>query len=84
MTITKSINLKFYLVVFMVRDIIFCLKEAAYYYILKKYSTPRNPADCFVNPACGCGNPGQETKCEDCTYLEACLSNIKLRHKPSP
>ncbi len=69
---------------FMVQDIIFCLKEATLYYILKKYSEPRNPAECFINPSCGCENPGKELKCENCTYLEACLSHFKLGHKPMP
>ncbi|WP_339383020.1 hypothetical protein [Nodularia sp. LEGE 06071] len=75
---------KFVLVVFMVQDILFCLKEATSYYILKKYSTPKNSAECFINPPCGCANPGKELKCEDCTYLEACLSHFKLGHKPMP
>jgi hypothetical protein len=68
----------------MLQDIIFCLKEAALYYILKKYSTPQNPPECFVNPPCGCANPGKELQCEDCIYLESCLSHIKLGHKPTP
>jgi hypothetical protein len=68
----------------MVQDIIFCLKEAAVYYIWKKYSTRQNPAECFVNPPCGCANPGKELQCEDCIYLESCLSHIKLGHQPTP
>ncbi|MDH6100750.1 hypothetical protein NWP21_18290 [Anabaenopsis sp. FSS-46] len=68
----------------MVQDIIFCLKEAAVYYIWKKYSTPQNTGECFVNPPCGCANPGKELQCEDCIYLESCLSHIKLGHKPTP
>jgi hypothetical protein len=62
----------------MVQDIIFCLQEAALNLILKKYSTPREPAECFINPPCGCANPGKDVKCEDCPYLEACLSNFKV------
>lgn len=67
----------------MVQDIIFCLKEAAVDLIFKKYSPPQNPTECFVNVPCGCANPGKELKCEDCPYLEACLSSFKLSHKPT-
>jgi hypothetical protein len=61
----------------MVRDCIFCLQEAALQFIFKKYLPPQNPSECFVNPPCGCPNPGQELQCEDCVYLESCLSNFK-------
>lgn len=68
----------------MVKDIIFCLKEVTLYYISKKSTTPQDATDCFVNPPCGCANPGKELKCEDCNYLESCLSHFKLGHKPMP
>ena len=62
----------------MARDFLFCMQEAALEFIFKKSSTPKNPSQCFVNPACGCANPGKELKCEECPALEACLSSCKL------
>ncbi|WP_341525316.1 hypothetical protein WKK05_22280 [Nostoc sp. UHCC 0302] len=63
----------------MVKDLIFCLQEAALYFISKKPWTPKQPSECFVNPPCGCANPGQDLKCEECPHLEACLSSFKLQ-----
>lgn len=63
----------------MVEDFVFCLQEAALYFIFKKSQTYKDPSECFVNPPCGCSNPGQNAQCEDCTYLEVCLSNCKLQ-----
>jgi len=62
----------------MTRDIIFCLQEAALQFIFQKSSTPKHPSQCFINPDCGCANPGKELKCEECPELEACLSAFKL------
>lgn len=42
---------------------------------------PKNPGDCYLNPACGCPNPGKEMQCEDCEYLEACLSRCYLKQR---
>ncbi|QFZ14546.1 hypothetical protein EH233_22405 [Anabaena sp. YBS01] len=64
----------------MVQDCIFCLHEAALQLLCKKHLFPTNPNDCFVNPPCGCPNPGKEMQCEDCPHLEACLSSFKSRH----
>ncbi|QKQ74171.1 hypothetical protein FBB35_13310 [Nostoc sp. TCL240-02] len=65
----------------MLKDLIFCLQEAALYLILiKKSRTPQDPSECFVNSPCGCANPGQDIQCEDCAYLESCLSNCKLQN----
>jgi hypothetical protein len=50
------------------KNIIFCVKEAAFQLISKQAD------DCFSNPPCGCANPGKELHCENCSYLEACLS----------
>lgn len=61
----------------MVQDCIFCLQEAALEFFAKKRVFPTNPKDCFVNPPCGCPNPGKEIQCEDCPHLEACLSSCK-------
>lgn len=61
----------------MVKECIFCLQEVALQLIFKKYLPPQNPSECFVNPPCGCPNPGKELQCEDCIYLEACLSNFR-------
>jgi hypothetical protein len=62
----------------MTRDILFCLQEAALQFILQKSFTPKNPSECFINPPCGCTNPGKELKCEECPELEACLSGFQL------
>lgn len=62
----------------MTRDIIFCLQEAALQFIFQKPFTPKNPSECFINPDCGCKNPGKELKCEECPELEACLSGFQL------
>ncbi|MBD2596449.1 hypothetical protein H6G74_19240 [Nostoc spongiaeforme FACHB-130] len=62
----------------MMQDVIFCLQEAAVEIILKPSSTSKKLTECLISPPCGCANPGEELKCEDCPYLEACLSRIKL------
>lgn len=62
----------------MVRDVILCIREAALE-IIQKDSTSKKLTECLVNPPCGCQHPGQELKCEDCPYLEACLSSLKLK-----
>jgi hypothetical protein len=61
----------------MVQDCIFCLQEAALQFLSKKPVYPTDPKDCFVNPPCGCPNPGKEIQCEDCPHLEACFSSCK-------
>lgn len=66
----------------MLQDIIVCLKEATAYFILRKHVTPQEPAECFRNSPCDCANPGKDMKCEDCPYLEACLSNCKVHQTP--
>ena len=63
----------------MMQDLIFCLQEAASSVIFKKPWTPKQPSECFLNPPCGCANPGKDLKCEDCPHLEACLSSFKLQ-----
>ncbi|BAY16220.1 hypothetical protein NIES2109_25140 [Nostoc sp. HK-01] len=62
----------------MVKDVILCLQEAAAEIIFKPNSISNKLSECFISPPCGCANPGKELKCEDCPYLEACLSRIKL------
>jgi hypothetical protein len=64
----------------MVRDVIFCLQEVACDIIFQNSSTSKQLTECFINPPCGCANPGKELKCEDCPYLEACLSDMKQKH----
>jgi hypothetical protein len=32
---------------------------------------------CYINPPCGCANPGKELQCESCDYLEGCLSRYQ-------
>jgi hypothetical protein len=66
----------------MVQDLVVCLQEVTLYFIFKKSWVPKHPDECFVNPPCGCNNPGKEIQCEDCPHLEACLSDWKL-HKDS-
>ncbi|BAY76685.1 hypothetical protein NIES25_31420 [Nostoc linckia NIES-25] len=61
----------------MVKDLIFCLQEAALEFIFNNFSKPKNVSECYINPPCGCSNPGQNIQCEDCVYLEACLSSFK-------
>lgn len=34
---------------------------------------------CYIKPACGCLNPGKELKCENCEYLESCLSRCQRK-----
>ena len=62
------------------RDLIVCMRETAFRVVLKHSLTPKNPQDCFLNPPCGCANPGKEIACEECPHLEACLSQFKT-HK---
>jgi hypothetical protein len=52
-------------------------RETALSIVLKDSDTPKNPEQCFLNPPCGCSNPGKELCCEDCPHLEACLSRFK-------
>ncbi|RCJ36488.1 hypothetical protein A6770_15800 [Nostoc minutum NIES-26] len=61
----------------MMQDLIFCLQEATVQLLSKKYYPPTDPSECFVNPPCECNNPGKNLQCEDCPYLEACLSSFK-------
>ncbi len=53
------------------RDFIICLRETTFSFAQKK------PQECLLHLPCGCANPGQAIKCEDCPYLEACLSRCK-------
>ena len=62
----------------MKRDIIFSLQEAALQFIFQKSFTPKNPSECFINPSCGCANPGKQLQCEECPELKACLSGFQL------
>jgi hypothetical protein len=59
------------------QDIFLFLRETAYHCLLKQPSTPKHPQECFLNPVCGCSNPGKELHCEDCPHLEACLSQFQ-------
>lgn len=52
------------------QDLVLCLQLAV------DCLTPKKPADCFIQPSCGCANPGKEMACESCEYLEACLSDF--------
>lgn len=59
------------------RNVVITLQETFLSLVLKDSKTPKQPADCFLNPPCGCSNPGQALQCEDCPYLEGCLSRFK-------
>jgi hypothetical protein len=61
------------------REFIFCLQETAFRVVLKQPLAPKHPEECFLNPPCGCSNPGKELTCEECPHLEACLSQFKTR-----
>jgi len=55
------------------QDLILLLRDTSGY-------TVKQPEDCFLNPPCNCSQPGKELQCEECPYLEACLSHFKTRH----
>lgn len=59
------------------RNVVLTLRETILCLVLKDSETPKQLEDCFLNPPCGCSNPGQELQCEDCPYLEGCLSRFK-------
>jgi hypothetical protein len=61
------------------QDFILCMKEAAFRLVAGQNSAPKHPSECYLNPPCGCSNPGKNLQCEDCPYLEACLSQFKTR-----
>ncbi|MEA5570043.1 hypothetical protein [Calothrix sp. UHCC 0171] len=51
-----------------IKDLILCLKMST------DKNVNRQPSKCYLNPVCGCMNPGKEIACESCEYLESCLS----------
>jgi hypothetical protein len=53
------------------RDFILCLRETAINFV------PKQPAKCLSNLPCACPDPGKQPQCEDCPYLEACMSRCK-------
>jgi hypothetical protein len=57
------------------------LQETLSRLVLKESFTPQQPNECFLNPPCGCSKPGKSLECEDCPYLEACLSQFKRSQK---
>jgi hypothetical protein len=59
------------------RELILYMQETAFRVVLGQPSTPKHRQECFLNPPCGCSNPGQELQCEDCPHLEGCLSQFK-------
>lgn len=42
----------------------------------------RQPKNCYLNPVCGCVNPGKAIECENCEYLESCLSRCYNSRHP--
>ncbi len=67
------------------RDLLVRLRETALGIVLRDCETPKHPNECFLNPPCGCSNPGKSLECEECPYLEACLSRFKVSSSsPSP
>ena len=66
------------------RDLLVFVRETALGIVLRDFETPKRPEECFLNPPCGCSNPGKSLECEECPYLEACLSRFKIsRSSPS-
>ena len=59
------------------RNLMFSLRETIFSIVLQDSDTPKHPSECFLNLPCGCSNPGKELQCEDCPYLEACISRFK-------
>jgi hypothetical protein len=54
------------------QDFVISLKLSANKYMHRNLK--QKAADCYLNPPCGCINPGKEIKCESCEHLESCLS----------
>jgi hypothetical protein len=66
------------------QNLIFCLRETAVRFVFREPDTPKHPEECFLNPPCGCSNPGKELQCEECPHLEGCLSRFKtIKYSPS-
>ncbi|HBB35970.1 MAG TPA: hypothetical protein DDZ80_30150 [Cyanobacteria bacterium UBA8803] len=61
------------------RDFIVYFRDIAASVELRQHFTPNKHEDCLLNMPCGCAKPGVELQCEDCPYLEACLSHFKLK-----
>lgn len=59
------------------RNWMFSLRERIFSIVLQDRDTPTHPSECFLNPPCGCSNPGKNLQCEECPHLEACLSRFK-------
>ena len=38
----------------------------------------KNSSECLLHLPCGCLHPGKEVCCENCEYLEACLSQKQM------
>ncbi|BAY47836.1 hypothetical protein SAMD00079811_54550 [Scytonema sp. HK-05] len=38
----------------------------------------KNSSECLLHLPCGCLHPGKELCCENCEYLEACLSQKQM------
>lgn len=54
----------------LINDLLVCLQMTA-----DKF-THSLPDSCYINPPCGCRNPGKEMECENCEHLESCLSRL--------
>ncbi|MBW4681343.1 MAG: hypothetical protein KME19_14685 [Microcoleus vaginatus WJT46-NPBG5] len=59
------------------QDLIFLFRETACRFVLRQPLISKEPSECLLNLPCGCSNPGTAIKCEDCPYLEGCLSRVK-------
>jgi hypothetical protein len=67
------------------QDLLVLVRETALGIVLRDFETPKHPEECFLNPPCGCSNPGKSLECEECPHLEACLSRFKINSSsPSP
>ncbi|OKH53547.1 hypothetical protein NIES2101_10500 [Calothrix sp. HK-06] len=52
----------------LINDFLVCLRMTA------DKCTQNKASSCYINPPCGCQNPGKEIECENCEHLESCLS----------
>ncbi len=61
-----------------IQNVLICLQ------VTTDFLTRKKPSDCYLNPPCHCPNPGKELQCEDCEYLEACLSHGQRINSQTP
>jgi hypothetical protein len=60
-----------------IKDLLVCLQMTAD----KCHNSETLSLSCYINPGCGCQNPGKELECENCEHLEACLSRTQAQER---